>query len=71
MRIRNWSNDLIELSKEYLNYDGVRVKSLNKEFGQLKIDYDKNIYTIIISNSNHTLTFNSVDKIINSGWVVD
>jgi len=71
MRNRKWSDDLIELSREYLNYDGVRVKSLNKEFGQLKIDYDKNIYTIIISNSDHTLTFTSVDEIINSGWVVD
>ena len=71
MRNRKWSDDLIELSREYLNYDGVRVKSLNKEFGQLKIDYDKNIYTIIISNSDHTLTFTSVDDIINSGWVVD
>ena len=67
--MKKWSDDLIKLSREYLNYDGVRVKSLNKEFGQLKIDND--IYTIILSNSNHTLTFTSVDDIINSGWVVD
>ena len=69
--MRNWSNSLIELSREYLNYDGVNVKSLKGEFGILKIDYGNQIYTISFLNSNQTLTFKSVDEMINSGWVVD
>ena len=69
--MRKWSDNLIKLSKEYLNYDGTRVKSLNCQFGILNIDYENNIYTISVSNSNQTLIFKSVDEIINSGWVVD
>lgn len=69
--MKKWSEKLIELSRELLNYDGVRVKSLNCEFGILCVDYVNKTYTIIISNSNQTLTFNSIDEIINSGWVVD
>jgi len=30
-----WSNELIELSEEYLNYDGVNVKSQKGDFGSL------------------------------------
>ena len=69
--MKKWSDNLIKLSKEYLNYDGTRVKSLNCQFGILNIDYKNNIYTISVSNSIQTLTFKSVDEIINSGWVVD
>ena len=69
--MKKWSDKLIELSREHLNYDGVRVKSLIPEFGVLNIDYDNQIYTISISNSERTLTFNSVDEIIKAGWVVD
>ena len=69
--MQKWSNNQIQLSQEYLNYDGVRVKSLSGEFGELKIDYQNKIYKITISNSNHTLTFKSVNEIINSGWAVD
>jgi hypothetical protein len=69
--MKTWSEKLIKLSREYLQYSGTRVKSINGDFGILNIDYDKNIYTIIISNSDQTLTFNTVDDIINSGWVVD
>jgi len=69
--MKKWSDNLIKLSKEYLNYDETRVKSLNCQFGILNIDYENNIYTISVSNSNQTLTFKSVDEIINSGWVVD
>ena len=69
--MKKWSDNLIQLSKEYLNYSGTRVKSINGKFGELNIDYEKNIYTITVSNSNFTLTFNSVEEIINSGWVVD
>jgi len=68
---KKWSEKLIELSEEYLNYSGSRVKSLNGEFGVLNIDYDNKIYYIHISNSENILTFNSVYDIINSGWVVD
>ena len=69
--MKKWSESLIELSREYLNHDGVKVKSLSRQFGELNIDYDNSIYTILISDSNQTLTFKSVDEIINSGWVVD
>ena len=69
--MNKWSDNLIQLSKEYLNYSGTRVKSLSGNFGELNIDYENNIYTISVSNSNQTLTFNSVEEIINSGWVVD
>ena len=65
--MKKWSDNLIQLSKEYLNYSGTRVKSLSGNFGELNIDYDNNIYSITISNSNQTLTFNSVGEIINSG----
>jgi len=69
--MKKWSDNLINISKEYLNYDRTRVKSLNYQFGILNIDYENNIYTISVSNSNQNLTFKSVDEIINSGWVVD
>ena len=69
--MKKWSDNLIQLSREYLNYDGVKVKSLNREFGILNIDYENQNYYISILNSNQTLTFKSVNEIINSGWVVD
>ena len=69
--MKKWSDSLIKLSREYLNYDGVRIKSLSGDFGELNIDYENNIYTVSISNSNQTLTFNSVEEIINAGWAVD
>jgi DNA-binding ferritin-like protein (Dps family) len=69
--MKKWSDKLIELSEEYLNYSRTRVKSLNGDFGLLTIDYDKNIYTITISDTNEILLFNSVNQIINNGWAVD
>jgi len=69
--MKKWSDELIELSREYLNYNGVHVKSLKAEFGILNIDYDNQIYTIKLFISNQTLTFKSVEDIINAGWAVD
>jgi len=69
--MKKWSDELIELSREYLYYSGVNVKSLKPEFGILNIDYEKQIYTIKLFDSNQTLTFKSVDDIINAGWAVD
>ena len=69
--MKKWSDKLIELSEEYLNYTGTPVKSLNAQFGILTIDYENNIYTITIRNSEQTFTFNSVDEMINAGWAVD
>jgi len=70
--MKKWSDELIELSEEYLNYDGVSVKSLNCHFGILNIDYKNQIYTILIKPElNEKLTFNSVSEIINAGWAVD
>ena len=69
--MNKWSENLIELSREYLNYTDTRVKSIKGQFGLLTIDYDKDIYSISISNSDKILIFNSVNDIINSGWVVD
>ena len=38
--MKKWSDSLIKLSREFLNYDGVNVKSIKREFGILNIDYD-------------------------------
>jgi hypothetical protein len=67
--MKTWSEKLITLSKEYLNYTDTRVKSIKGKSGLLTIE--NNIYTITVSNTDETLTFNSVNEIINSGWVVD
>jgi len=69
--MRKWSDELIKLSREYLNYSGTSIKSLNGDFGILSIDYKNNIYTIDIHDSDQVLTFKSVDEIINAGWAVD
>jgi hypothetical protein len=69
--MKKWSDELIELSREYLEIDGVNVKSVNAEFGILNIDYENKIYTINFLSSSQSLTFNSVDEIINAGWAVD
>ena len=45
-----WSNELIELSEEYLNYDGVNVKTQKGDFGILNIDYQNKIYKEPINN---------------------
>jgi hypothetical protein len=68
-----WSKELQELSEEYLEYDGVNVKSKNGQFGIINIDYENKVYEIILLNSieNQILTFYSVDEIIKAGWVVD
>jgi len=67
--MKTWSEKLITLSREYLNYTDTRVKHIKGKFGLLTIE--NNIYTITVSNTNETLTFNSVDDILKSGWVVD
>ena len=71
--MKTWSNKLIELSREYLNYTDTSVKSLKGQFGILNIDYEKKIYTIELKSKseNQTLTFHSVEEIINAGWAVD
>jgi hypothetical protein len=69
--MKKWSDGLIEISREYLNYDGVNVKSLNKQFGILNIDYEKQIYKISVFISNQDLFFSSVDEMIENGWAVD
>jgi hypothetical protein len=67
-----WSKELIELSREYLNYNGTHVKSTNGNFGVLSIDYQNKIYTISLKPEfTENLTFNSVEDIIKSGWSVD
>jgi hypothetical protein len=69
--MKNWSDKLIELSREYLNYDGTHVKSLSGDFGILNIDYEKQIYKIKSKSSNQEFIFNSVNEIVNAGWTVD
>jgi len=69
--MKKWSNELTELSEEYLYYSGIVVKSPDLDFGVLDIDYDKNIYTISVFGSGKKITFKSINEIINSGWVVD
>ena len=67
--MKKWSDNLIELSRDLLQIDGVNVKSIKGQFGKLNIE-DK-IYKISIKNTTDVLIFNSIDDIINSGWVVD
>lgn len=69
--MKKWSDELIELSREYLEIDGIHVKNLNSDFGILNIDYQNKIYTISFLTSNRVLQFFSVEDILNSGWVVD
>ena len=69
--MKKWSDKLIELSEEYFNYSGTSVKSTKAEFGILNIDYDKNIYTIILHDSDIQYKFNSVNEMIQAGWAVD
>ena len=69
--MKKWSERLIEQSREYLEYDDTHVKSLQGQFGMLNVDYENNIYTITLKNTNTTLTFNSVNEMIDAGWVVD
>ena len=69
--MKKWSDELIKLSRKYLEIDGVNVKSLNAEFGILNIDYLNKKYTINFLSSNKSIIFNSVDEIINAGWAVD
>jgi hypothetical protein len=70
--LRMWSKELRTLSEEYLNYDGTHVKSINGQFGVLSIDYQNELYTISIKpDFTETLTFHSVNEIIESGWAVD
>jgi hypothetical protein len=69
-----WSEDLQELSEEYLASDGVNVKTQKGDFGVLNIDYKNKIYTISLLTENIrnlNLTFHSVDEVIKSGWAVD
>ena len=69
-----WSNVLTELSEEYLNYDGVNVKTKKGDFGILNIDYENKIYKINLlteNKNNLNLIFNSVSELIENGWAVD
>jgi len=68
--MKSWSNELIELTKQYLKYDGVSVKSLKGNFGIINKYEDKYIISI---KPDYTvnLTFYSIDEIINAGWAVD
>ena len=68
--MKKWSDELIKLSIEYLNYDGVNVKSLNGNFGILNV-ITKKLYTISIFNTDIVLTFHSVEEMIEAGWAVD
>ena len=69
--MRKWSEELIILSRELLNIDGVNVKSINGNFGILNIDYKNKVYSISIFDSDVVLTFDSVEEMINAGWAVD
>jgi hypothetical protein len=67
-----WSKQLQELSKIYFEIDGTHVKSLKGNFGVLSIDKKSKLYTISIKpDFNISLTFHSVQEMINSGWAVD
>jgi len=37
----------------------------------LDIDYKNSIYTINIRNSRLVLVYNSIEEIIEAGWVID
>jgi predicted oxidoreductase (fatty acid repression mutant protein) len=69
-----WSKELIELSRECLNYDNTSVKSQKGDFGILNVDNHNKIWTITLlteNTRNLNLTFHSVEEIIDVGWAVD
>jgi hypothetical protein len=69
-----WSPGLRELSKEYFEHDGVRVKTTKGDFGILNIDYQNKIYTVSLltgNSENNDLTFRSAEEMIKAGWAVD
>jgi hypothetical protein len=69
-----WSKELIEVSKKYLDHDGVSVKTQEGDFGVINIDYKKRLWTITLltdNTKNLNLTFHSPDEIIQAGWAVD
>jgi hypothetical protein len=71
---KQWSPELRELSSEYFEYGGVRVKTTNGGFGILSIDYQNKIYTVSLLTGNaekSDLTFHSADEMIKAGWAVD
>ena len=70
MKKKKWSDELIETSKEYL-MRGSYVKSLNGQFGMLCIDYKNSKYMINIRDSKDVLIYDSIDEMIEAGWVID
>ncbi|MDR1317000.1 MAG: hypothetical protein LBK13_09025 [Spirochaetales bacterium] len=64
-----WSKELTKLSREYFETGFCNVKNKVPEFGVL-IKKD-NQFRIKLFNSDTELIYNSVDDLINAGWVVD
>jgi hypothetical protein len=69
--MRKWSENLINLSREYMEIDGVHLKSLDGDFGILNIDSENKLYKIQLKDSDQVLIFNSADEMIDAGWAVD
>jgi hypothetical protein len=66
-----WSDRQTELSRELLNFDGVSVKSLNGEFGVLRVTGNPPAYTVFFYDEAKTAAFSSVEDLIKAGWAVD
>jgi len=66
-----WSKELINTSRKLLNISGVSVKSLDGNFGVLQIGDIEPKYMICFYDENKTVSFKSIDEIINAGWAVD
>jgi hypothetical protein len=63
--------DLRSISKSYFKTGGYNVKSGDGKLGHLVSDNASCQYKIRIFNSGEELNFNSVDEMIEAGWVVD
>ena len=60
-----------DIEDEYIMLTIGNGRNILSEVPEETIDYEKNIYTIKLHNSNKTLIFKSVEEMINAGWAVD
>jgi hypothetical protein len=69
-----WSEELQDLSRIYLEVDGVNVKSVDGDFGKLRVDNAKHSYVVSLlkkGKGSIPLSFDSVSEMIIAGWAVD
>ncbi len=74
-----WSDELKETTRKILVHhelvpmdDYVYVKHTEGSFGKIKLDdWLKNVYQITDNKTEEVVVFDTIEDLINSGWVVD